>query len=87
MRTNVSEYLKLTLIVVVGMCCILFSSCDTDQRTAKAVEWVNTHPRPIVVTSISTNGLTLNHRCMFKDSAGVVYYAGEVEGFKPDTIK
>lgn len=69
------------------LCVVLFSSCDTDKRTAKAIEWVNTHPKPIIVTSVSMNEITVNYRCMFKDSAGQVFYAGEVEGFKPDTIK
>jgi hypothetical protein len=70
---------------------MLFASCSssssTEKRTEVAIEWVNTHPKPIIVTSINMNGWAYNYRCMFKDSAGVVFYAGEVEGFKPDTIR
>ena len=66
---------------------IVFASCSTDERTHSAIEWVNRHPKPIIVTSTSMNGITLNYRCMFRDSLGLIYYAGEVNGFQPDTIK
>lgn len=85
-KTSILALTKAFFILLV-MCCFLLSSCGTDERTAKAIEWVNTHPKPIIVTSTNMNGLTLNYRCMFKDSIGCVYYAGEVEGFQPDTIK
>jgi hypothetical protein len=89
MRTKLSNLLKPALLIGAVMCCFLFSSCGkaTDERTEKAIQWVNTHPKPIIITSVTLNGITMNYRCLFKDSTGCVYYAGEVRGFQPDTIK
>ena len=84
---KMNKQLKLSTFLIIPIICCVCLSCETDKRTTKAIEWVNTHPKPIIITSISKNGLTNNYRCMFRDSAGQVYYAGEVEGFKPDTIK
>lgn len=75
------------IISIMALLALFFSSCNTDDRTKKAIDWVNSHPKPIVVTSSTHNGWTMNYRCLFRDSLGEVFYAGEVEGFKPDTIK
>lgn len=65
-----------------------FFSCRNgiDARTERAVKWVNSHPKPIVVTSTKYS-LAGDYYCLFKDSAGIVFYAGDVKGFQPDTIK
>lgn len=78
--------MKKLLIFIVFFTTIV-SCTDVSENTQKAVEWVNSHPRPIVVTSTNINGMTLNYRCMFQDASGCIYYAGEVEGFQPDTIQ
>lgn len=87
MKSKIFNFKKTTSFFIFLVACFLFSSCGTEERTVKAIEWVNTHPKPIIVTSVTMNGMTNNYRCMFMDSAGIVYYAGEVEGFQPDTIK
>lgn len=81
---------KNCLIFILLCSCFMLVSCTTEStrdRTKEAIEWVNKHPKPIIVSSIKMNVVTGNYKCMFIDSAGVVFYAGEVEGFSPDTIR
>ncbi len=80
-NTTILKFIGPLLLMVV------FASCETDERTTEALKWVNTHPHPIKVESHSINGFTSNYRCLFTDSCGQVFYAGEVEGFGPGTIK
>jgi hypothetical protein len=75
------------LIIIICFLVTVIGCTDVTENTQKAVEWVNTHPRPIVVTSTTMNGMTMNYRCMFQDANGCIYYAGEVRGFQPDTIQ
>jgi uncharacterized protein YcfL len=75
------------LLILICFIVTVVGCTDVTKNTQKAVEWVNGHPRPIVVTSNTQNGITLNYRCMFQDASGCIYYAGEIEGFQPDTIQ
>ena len=66
---------------------LIFSSCLTDERTQKAFDWINSHPKPIIITSTFRDGWTYNYCITLKDSNNVMFYAGEVEGLEPDTIR
>lgn len=81
-----SKFKKRNLLYILLPAVLLLSSCGTGNRTEKAHQWINDHPKPIVVLSHSLNGWTMNYRYTLIDSAGVVYYAGEIEGTLPDTI-
>lgn len=59
-------------------------SCSNN--TDKAMEWINTHPKPIIVIKKSINGITMGYRYTFIDSSGIVVYYDEVQALLPDTI-
>lgn len=72
--------------ILIGILFLSLVSCGTKSRTEKAVEWLNSHPKPITITSVTQNGLTYNYRCTFIDANGEVFYAGEVNGLSPCVI-
>ena len=80
------KLLQCNLLYILLPAVLLLSGCGTRSRTEKAHQWINDHPKPIRVLSHSLNGWTMNYRYTLIDSAGVVYYAGEIEGKLPDTI-
>jgi len=62
---------------------VFFISCGNDE----VIEFINTHPRPIIVISKSYDWLN-NVKYVFRDSSGVVYQSPLTNGlFLPDTIR
>lgn len=72
-------------VALVLMSGLLSCRGSVDERTKLAIEWANSHPKPITITGKITRMYLYD--CMFVDSAGTVFYAGEVDGFRPGTIE
>lgn len=68
---------------------VLLTSCDlaSDKDEQKCMNWINSHPKPIVVISQRREGLTLTTDYILKDSNGVLYQTDFVSFNFPDSIK
>ena len=78
--------MKIIKYILIGVIFFSLVSCKTKSRTDKAVEWINSHPKPITIISVTQNEFTYNYICTFIDANGEVFYAGEVNGFYPCVI-
>ena len=65
---------------------IVLMSCDTEGRTDKTTEWISSHKKPILVTTNSRNGWTLNYRYTLIDPEANMFSTGEINLVLPDTI-
>ena len=66
------------------------TSCidSAEQRSQKAIDWLNTHPKPIRTLKHQMNGFTGDYSYTFVDANGTVFVAGTiVDATFPDTIK
>lgn len=63
---------------------LLFTGCK--DNTKECLEWINKHPKPIIVHCKSQNGITLGYRYTLIDSCSNTTYYNEVKAVLPDTI-
>ena len=78
MKPKIPYIFSLLILLII----IIIMSC----KTRKAVRWVNTHPKPIYVSSNQLK-ITEYPRYTMIDSSLVVYYAGRLKLSLPDSIQ
>lgn len=81
---NLKKNLRYSLYLVLTT--VLLTGCFAD-NTNECLEWINTHPKPIVVHKKSINGISMGIRYTLIDSTSKAVYFDEVQAVLPDTIQ
>lgn len=68
---------------------VLLTSCDlaSDKDEQKCMDWINSHPKPIIIISINKEYLSCTTDYILKDSNGVLYQTDFVSFNFLDSIK